>query len=404
MTRLYCSLLSLLLCLLAAAAVCSSSEQGSSAAAEARQAEMRRVRERMQHSRQKIESMQRQERNLLDQLDQMELRLEKLREQVAKLKAEQLTVQQEVALKRKRLQVLVREMQQFEALLGQRLRVLYKAGRSGYLDLLTSAADMSDLQHRWVYMRTIAEQDRLLLETYRRRQTEEAQLTRKLLAQEERLSLLVRDLANQKEEMENIRRQHVALLQDVHNREQMYRRYLAELETVSRNLEKVFANLQEQNNRRSLPAPHQGGFARQKGTLPYPVQGRIITRFGRKRYDKFGTTIVHKGIDMATKKASPVMAVYGGQIIYRGWIKGYGNVIIIDHGDKYYTLTAHLGDMAKDVGEKVEAGEVIGYAGYSATARSAGRIYFEIRHRGRALDPQRWLLPALAGMNSPGRG
>jgi len=137
-------------------------------------------------------------------------------------------------------------------------------------------------------------------------------------------------------------------------------------------------------------------FASKKGALPYPARGKVVSRFGMKWHEKFGTKIRNDGIDIATGKLSPVVAVYAGRVLYAAWVKGYGRVIIVDHGDKYYTLTGHLSETSKDVGELVKAGEVIGYAGYGPVEEVGGRVHFEVRHLGKALDPEDWLLPALA--------
>jgi septal ring factor EnvC (AmiA/AmiB activator) len=94
--------------------------------------------------------------------------------------------------------------------------------------------------------------------------------------------------------------------------------------------------------------------------------------------------------------------VYGGQVLYAEWVKGYGKVIIVDHGGKYYTLTAHLAEVTKEAGEVVTSGETIGYAGYASRERYGGRVYFEIRHLTKAQDPEKWLLPALASGSGSG--
>jgi murein hydrolase activator len=164
--------------------------------------------------------------------------------------------------------------------------------------------------------------------------------------------------------------------------------------------------LQEQGERTSeprLPAK-AGGFANQRGVLPYPVRGEVVGRFGVTQQQVFGTKFRRNGIDIATQPSSPVAAVFPGQVLYCGWIKGYGNVIIIDHGDKYYTLSAQLGEIAKKVGERVEAGEIIGYAGYAPVQNQSGRVYFEIRFHGQALDPLAWLRPGGGGRVSSGGG
>ena len=182
-----------------------------------------------------------------------------------------------------------------------------------------------------------------------------------------------------------------------------YQKYMTELGTVSRILENEIDELQRRIDReRSETRQLISDFASKKGALPYPVQGKVVSGFGMKRHKKFGIKTRSNGIDIATEQLSPVVAVYPGQVLYSEWVKGYGKVIIVDHGDKYYTLTGHLSETSKNVGEPVNAGEVIGYAGYSSAEGEGGRVYFEVRHLGKALDPEDWLLPALASASGPG--
>ncbi|MDH3775362.1 MAG: peptidoglycan DD-metalloendopeptidase family protein, partial [Deltaproteobacteria bacterium] len=211
-----------------------------------------------------------------------------------------------------------------------------------------------------------------------------------------KLGRLVAKIGQEVEELEKVKREQVALLQDIHNQEEMYQNYVTELAAVSRELKNKIEELQRKTGRSKARIQPQGGFASKEGALPYPVQGKIMSRFGPKQHKKFGTKIRSNGIEIATEPLSPVVAVYGGQVLYSEWVKGYGKVIIIDHGDKYYTLTAHLAEVLKQTGATVESGEIIGYAGYSPIEQSGGKVYFEIRHLGKAINPEAWLLPALA--------
>jgi septal ring factor EnvC (AmiA/AmiB activator) len=216
----------------------------------------------------------------------------------------------------------------------------------------------------------------------------------------------VAEIDQEHQHIEEVRRQQVAMLQQVHNQEETYQRYVQELTGLARELDAKVLGLQQQGYRSTGPKvpPQPGGFANQKGALRYPVQGEVVARFGVVQHQTFGAKIRRNGIDIATQPLSPVVAVYPGQVLYCGWIKGYGNVIIIDHGDKYYTLSAQLADISKRVGEGVEAGEVIGYAGYAPVDNQRGRVYFEIRHEGKALDPLAWLRAGAMGALSPRRG
>ena len=198
-------------------------------------------------------------------------------------------------------------------------------------------------------------------------------------------------------EIEKIKREQVALLQSIHNQEEIYQRYVAELASVSQELKNKIDELQRNAGSKGSGVQQlKGDFASKKGALPYPVQGKIVSRFGPKQHQVFGIRIRNNGIEIATEPSSAVVAVYFGQVLYAERVKGYGKVIIIDHGDKYYTLTGHLAEISKEAGRLVEPGEVIGYAGYSYSEPQGGRVYFEVRHLGNPLNPESWLLPALA--------
>jgi len=358
-----------------------------------------RVQEQLDDGRSQLETVHRQERQIVDQLDQMELQLQELRDSLRRLTGERDAVRREVAEKRARLKELNRELEGLQTFLSRRLAALYKFGRQAYLEFMVSARDMADLQHRWIYLRDIAEQDQQLLTRLQQRKTEVEELGKTLSQREGRLNRLVTEIDRQQENAEEVRRQQVALLQDVHNQEQVYQGYLQELMGVARELDAKIFGLQEQADRTGEPrlSPRGGGFANQRGVLPYPVRGDVVGRFGVTHQQAFGTKLRRNGIDIATQPSSPVAAVFPGQVLYCGWIKGYGNVIIIDHGDKYYTLSAQLGETSKKVGERVEAGEIIGYAGYAPVDNQSGRVYFEIRFQGKALDPLAWLRPGGGG-------
>ncbi|MFP3870886.1 MAG: murein hydrolase activator EnvC family protein [Syntrophobacteria bacterium] len=360
------------------------------------------VDKRIEQTRAQIEAIQQKQHGIIDQLDQMELELQLFREKLETLKHERTCLRREIREKRGKLEELGRELDRLQSFLGKRLEVLYKFGKEAYLNLLLSASDAAELQHHWVYLRAVAEQDNKLIRQVRQKQAEEEKLAQELDRRENRLGKLVQDIEQQKAEMERVKGQQVTLLQDIHHEEEMYRDYVQELSEVAHELNTMIDKLERRLAAdRSGTARSKGDFASKKGTLPYPVRGKVVSRFGTTRHEKFGTTIRNSGIDISTEESAPVVAVYAGQVLYSGWVKGYGRVIIIEHGDKYYSLTAHLSEIHKETGELVQAGEVIGLAGYAPVKGEGGRVYFEIRHRGNALDPQAWLLPVLASATGP---
>jgi septal ring factor EnvC (AmiA/AmiB activator) len=355
------------------------------------------VQQEIKRGQAQIEEMRQQERLLLERLDHMELQLQRFREEQEKRRRERASLRKQITQKRKELKELDNELASLRTLLAQRLEALYKFGRQAYVNLLISSSDVSGLQHQWVYLRAIAEEDSELIMSFIQRQEKEARVAEALASGEAQLSKVVARISRQKEKIEKVKGEQVALLQNIHNQEEMYQSYVTELAAVSRELKNKIEELQNKTDNSGMGVQQlKGGFAGNKGALPYPVPGKIISRFGPKKHKKFGTKIRSNGIEIATEPLSPVVAVYGGQVLYSEWVKGYGKVMIIDHGEKYYTLTAHLAEVLKEAGEIVESGETIGYAGYSPLERQGGRVYFEVRHLSKALNPEEWLLPALA--------
>jgi septal ring factor EnvC (AmiA/AmiB activator) len=395
MRRVLLALLVLLLCV-SASMVLAAREQKTRRKVQAHKEKIGEVQKEIKRGQAQINEMRQKERLILDRLDQMELQLQLIRDNLKKRRRERAFLRREVAEKRKRLKQLDHELEKLRALLAQRLEALYKFSRHAYLNVLASARDVSGFQHQWIYLRAVAEQDSALIGQFIKRQQEEEKLTQALISREEKLGKVVAKIGQEVAELEKVKGEQVALLQDIHNQEEMYQDYVTELAAVSRELKNKIEELQRKTGRSKAKIQPKGGFYSNKGALPYPVQGKITSRFGPKKHKKFGTKIRSNGIEIATEPLSPVVAVYGGQVLYSEWVKGYGKVIIIDHGDKYYTLTAHLAEVLKETGATVESGEIIGYAGYSPIEKGGGKVYFEIRHLGKATNPEAWLLPALA--------
>jgi septal ring factor EnvC (AmiA/AmiB activator) len=105
---------------------------------------------------------------------------------------------------------------------------------------------------------------------------------------------------------------------------------------------------------------------------------------------KFNTMTVQNGVDISAAQGAPVRAVAPGRVVHAGWFKGYGNIVIVDHGDGYHTLVAHLATMQTAMGEEVDADSILGTVGDTGSLKGP-YLYFEIREKGRPIDPKLWL-------------
>ena len=128
-------------------------------------------------------------------------------------------------------------------------------------------------------------------------------------------------------------------------------------------------------------------FLARKGSLPWPLIGALHSTFGRPRAD--GRLVWH-GMVVAADEGQPVTAVFRGRVIFADWLRGFGLLTIIDHGSGFMTLYGHADSLTKTAGELVESGEVVARAGRSG-GQSVSGLYFEVRQKGAARDPLRWL-------------
>jgi septal ring factor EnvC (AmiA/AmiB activator) len=143
--------------------------------------------------------------------------------------------------------------------------------------------------------------------------------------------------------------------------------------------------------RRLVPAGALSeSFAKNRGRLPWPTAGAVGQPFGDTVDKRFGTVVAHPGLDLVAKSGTPVQAVAPGIVAFAGWLRGFGQTVILDHGGDYHTLSAHLAGLRVAEGDAVAAGAVIGTVG--DTGSVAGTLlYFELRKAGVPEDPLPWL-------------
>ncbi|HRK56739.1 MAG TPA: peptidoglycan DD-metalloendopeptidase family protein, partial [Burkholderiaceae bacterium] len=133
-------------------------------------------------------------------------------------------------------------------------------------------------------------------------------------------------------------------------------------------------------------------FARLRGQLAPPVQGKLSARFGQRRaLEGAGKAPTWKGIFIQAQEGTEVRAVAAGQVLFADWLRGFGNLIILDHGDGFLSVYGNNEKLLRQNGESVQAGQAIASVGNTGAHEQAG-LYFEIRANGQAIDPLKWVL------------
>ena len=182
-----------------------------------------------------------------------------------------------------------------------------------------------------------------------------------------------------------------SLLKNARRDKKRHQREIKKLEKAALNLQSLLNKLQKEAalSKKNRLAFSGKGFGKLRGALNFPVKGKILSYFGAQK-DEFNTTIIKNGIEIKAPQGSPVKAIYPGKVLFSDWFKGYGNLVILDHGDGYYSLSGHASDLLKNVGDKVKAGDTVALVGDTGSLHGSC-LYFEIRYRGKPLDPLKWL-------------
>jgi len=353
-------------------------------AAENPKEQYRKIQKEIETHKEKVEQAKRRERSVLEDLDSMSRRLseierdlKKQQRRIRQTEAEINTVEKEIAVTRG-------ELEKKKRWLKIRLKAMQRHGQSGdILFLLTAADDMASLLRRWKYLEKISIRERQGIDEYGDNLKKLDEKERKLQALraeikrgEERIRVTEASLAEKKKERET-------LLASVRKEKSTHEKLYRELQDSAKRLLEVIRKLEEKET-------YEGkGFAALKGGLTWPVNGRVAIPYGSQKDPKFNTPVFRNGIYIRTEEES-VRAIYSGKVVFADWFKGYGNLVIINHGEGYHTLYGNLSETFLKVGDIIKGKDTVGKVGESGML-NAPSLYFEVRYKGKPLDPLQWL-------------
>lgn len=287
--------------------------------------------------------------------------------------------------------------------LYDRLRSIYKRGRLHSVQVILAARSFSDLLNRYKYLNLMAIYDRMVVEEFTR-------LERQLARQEEemreslgRLELLREEKAAEVDELERVESQRQATLRQFRQQETRTATRLAELEREQLRLTGTIADLErrrrEAETRRAGPVQPATISTRDLGSLPWPVEGNVVYRFGPDRKPD-GIVLKHQGIGIGAPAGSAVTAVESGVVEFAGPFPGYGPTVILSHGGGYRTLYLYLQAIGVQTGQQIRAGQAIGTVGGERTAEGP-HIEFQVRVPMEGgiepVDPLSWLRARATG-------
>jgi len=365
---------------------------------QAEQRKLREAEEKLKEEKRKAAEAREKETSILAELDRVEQRLADKQRDIARLDGRIRKAQSDVTSLRGEVQGLEQQRGGQEQALARRLRAMYKVhAQGGALPLLFSGDDPVARAIAVKHLASLAALDARLIQEYRGTSDRLDDRRRREELRERELADLKSDAQREQAEVDRDAAKRRALLARVRDERAYHERMVGELSEATRKLETFIRDLQAKQRRvAKVPPAKPGieppavGFGTLRGRLPWPTEGRIIAAFGAQVHPRFGTRTFRNGVDIEAGEGREVGAVFGGHVIYTGWFKGYGNLIILDHDNEYYTLYAHIADTLVKEGDDVRQGQKIGTVGDTGSLEGP-RLYFEVRFQGKPQDPEQWL-------------
>jgi murein DD-endopeptidase MepM/ murein hydrolase activator NlpD len=275
-------------------------------------------------------------------------------------------------------------------LLKERVVAVYKYGGTAEFSLLMSANGTQDALSTSYLLTKIAEQDKALINTLITEKNALDKAKAELEKQRKDIDSKNKELDNLKKSIQKTSNERNNLLQQARKDKAMFEAEQAELLKASNELKSKVNNLIAQKKKQGQGQSGQTPVYYTGGKFAWPLKGKISSPYGTRTHPVFKTKATHTGIDIEGSRGDTVRAAANGEVLYTGWLRGYGQVVILDHGGDLTTVYAHLSAIDTAENRKVKTGDVIGRVG-STGVTTGPHLHFEVRVNGNTTDPMKYL-------------
>jgi septal ring factor EnvC (AmiA/AmiB activator) len=318
------------------------------------------------------------ESSILENLHLLEVELYRKERELTQMETQLTKTQEKLRQTSHQILMLSQGMEHTKEELFSRLIALYKMGRVPVEGLLLTSQSYPDLLRLDKYFRVIIDYDARLVETYRYQVVLKERYQEELIQDQFQWQLNISGIEKKKKEITKVSGEKRALLKSIQDQKVVYQKVLLELEERAKELQTLVGKLERE---KSLLAYGKSKHGTLKGKLILPVRGEVLSLFKEKGQN---------GIEIKAPMRAQIRAVLSGKVLYADWFKGFGNIVIIDHGDRTFTVSGYCSELLKKPGDAVSEGEAIALVG-SAGSLKGPCLYFEIRQNGKPQDPMEWL-------------
>jgi septal ring factor EnvC (AmiA/AmiB activator) len=340
--------------------------------------DLRDIKKEISVTREKEKEIRGKESSILENLDSLENELYMKGKELKRMEVQLSHVRERLRQTGDQIAVLNNGLERTRGEFSSRITALYKWGRTSPEAVLLASSSLPDLLKIDKYFRVIIQSDARLVETYHHQVTQKERHQERLVQDQGQWERNISEVGKKKAEIQNLKKEKQALLKSIQNEKVVYQKLIKELEERARNLQTLVHKLEREKSLLSYGRVKPETF---KGKLNPPVHGKVISLFKERGQN---------GIEIQAEMGTQIRAILPGKVLYADWFKGFGNIIIIDHGDHVFTVSGYCSQLLKKAGEEVAQGDAIGLVGSAGSVKGPS-LYFEIRHQGKAQDPMDWI-------------
>jgi len=335
----------------------------------------------------KIEKETKRESSVLSRLSKLGLQKNLLRNEISYFNTVRERTSSELSGIQKRIAELQAELDKKKDSMAKILVTLYKFGNIDYFDLLLHADKIDSLLSQNKNLTLLAQHEEQIITEYLKT-LQELSSSRETLAEKKgEIEQLIQKAANKQQEFLVQEKNQRDLINEITQNKQIYQQTMIEQIERAEQLQNLLKNLLE--DKVDLPFTIIPLYEK-KSQLPWPISGKIVTKFGNIRHPRYNTITTSKGIEISPQDDLIVKAIHPGIILFSDYLPGFGNLILIDHGMSYYSLYGHCSEALVKKDDVVRAGNPIAYVGDIGSMKGT-TLHFEIRFKTKPLNPLQWL-------------
>lgn len=360
-----------------------------------------KTRRELDKEEKELKKLKSREKKILSELDFSDKKIETINKNLRIIQNEEKILKQEINSAQKNYDTAKKIIENKSEIYAERLRSMYKRQKVSPVGMFFTAGSTSAILRGLKMMTVIAAADLNVLSEIRAQiHARKSSMEKLKVALNAQISLAETN-RREKNSLAKVRNKKSQILVDISNderlREERIQRYNKELERSQAELDKFIREMEREREKAKIPVPAslEGyNFAQYKGKLPWPVNGKVVSRFGKVTDPSTKTTTNNRGVEIQTKQGEPVSSIAKGQVVMTQFFRGYGNFVVIFHPPDYYTIYGHLSDWLVNKDDIVSEGDIVGLAGTTGMFdNSSSRLVLEVLKGEKPENPLNWLRP-----------